>query len=86
MIDDPVTVTALLRQMVEQLPIPALATTALVHTLRKGGVKIASTRRVQIQVAQQELDASGARSFDQWRLLVHMKIVIAYRSQNKYMK
>lgn len=48
MIDDPATVTALLRQMEAQLPIPALATTALVHTLRKSGVKIASTRRVQI--------------------------------------
>jgi hypothetical protein len=49
MIDDPATVTALLRQMEGQLPIPALATTALVHTLRKSGVKIASTRRVQIE-------------------------------------
>jgi len=49
MIDDPATVTVLMRQMEGQLPIPALATTALVHTLRKSGVKIASTQRVQIE-------------------------------------
>lgn len=49
MIDDPATVTALLRQMEAQLPIPALATPALVHTLRNSGVKIASLRRVQIE-------------------------------------
>ncbi len=49
MIDDPATVTALLRQMAAQVPIPALATPALVHTLRKSGVKIAVRRQVQIE-------------------------------------
>jgi hypothetical protein len=32
-----------------QLPVPALPTSALVRTLRKGGVKIASKRMVQIE-------------------------------------
>lgn len=49
MIDDPATVIALTRQMQAQLPIPAMATPELVHALRKDGVKIASTRKVQIE-------------------------------------
>lgn len=49
MIDNPTTVTTLLRQMEAHLPIPAQATKALVQTLRKSGVKISSTRGVQIE-------------------------------------
>jgi hypothetical protein len=59
MIDDPTTVIALMRQMEAQLPIPAMATPELVHTLRKNGVKIASTRRVQIEQVMYLGDEGG---------------------------
>ena len=40
-------------------------------------------RHCNIQIAQQELAANGVRSFAQWRLLVHVKTVIAYRSHEQ---
>jgi hypothetical protein len=40
-------------------------------------------RYCNTQVAQQELGANGVHSFGQWRLLVHVKTVIAYRSHEQ---
>ena len=49
MIDNPVEVERLMRQMEEQLPIPARATSALVRFLRDQGVKLPASRRVEIE-------------------------------------
>jgi hypothetical protein len=49
MIDNPVEVERLMRQMEEQLPIPARATSTLVRFLRNQGVKLPASRRVEIE-------------------------------------
>ena len=59
MIDDPVEVTQLLQQMEGHLPIPAQMTRALGGMLRRRGVKISSTRKVQIEKVLYAGDEGG---------------------------
>ena len=48
MIDNPGTVTRLMEQMKEHLPIAAFPTKELVRTLRRGGVKASTDRALSI--------------------------------------
>ena len=49
MIDDPATVTRLIEQMQEQLPIPAFPTKEIVRTLRRGGPSVSVKRALTVQ-------------------------------------
>jgi hypothetical protein len=49
MIDHPSTVTPLLEQMRDQLPIPAFPTKEVVRILRRGGVKASTDRALSIK-------------------------------------
>lgn len=49
MIDNPATVTGLLQQMQDHLPIPAFPTKEIVRTLRRGGLKASVDRALSVK-------------------------------------
>jgi hypothetical protein len=59
MIDNPATVTRLLDQMQDHLPIPAFPTKEIVRTLRRSGVKASVGRALSVKHAFYAGDEAG---------------------------